>query len=85
MPRKYDQETKSKAIRLFIDHVGAYGSEWEAIVTVAGRLGSRGAVGDERALGQLDADLFQAVAVDPRRRSGSGPARPGSTPGRCRG
>jgi transposase len=39
MPRKYDQETKSKAIRLVIDHVGDYGSEWEAITTVAGRLG----------------------------------------------
>jgi transposase len=39
MPSKYDQETKSKAIRLVTEHVGDYGSEWEAITTVAGRLG----------------------------------------------
>ena len=39
MPSRYDRETKSKAIRLVSEHVGDYASEWEAITTVAGRLG----------------------------------------------
>ena len=39
MPRKYDPETKAKAIRLVIEHGGEYASEYEAIRTVAGRLG----------------------------------------------
>jgi transposase len=39
MPRKYDEQTRAKAVRLVHDHVGDYGSEWEAIKTIAGRLG----------------------------------------------
>jgi len=39
MPRKYDDDTKTKAIRLVREHAEDYGSEWEAIKTVAGRLG----------------------------------------------
>ena len=39
MPSKYDQETKAKAIRLFRDHVGGYGSPWAAMCAISGRLG----------------------------------------------
>lgn len=39
MPRKYDEETKAKAVRLVVDHVEDYASEYEAIREVAGRLG----------------------------------------------
>lgn len=39
MPRKYDENTKARAVRLVVDHVEDYFSEWEAIGTVAGRLG----------------------------------------------
>src|SRR5829696_552128 len=39
MPMRYDEETKAKAIRLVTEHAGDYASEWEAIKTVAGRLG----------------------------------------------
>jgi transposase len=39
MPRKYDEQTKVKAVRLVTQHRGDYASEWEAISTVAGRLG----------------------------------------------
>jgi transposase len=39
MPRKYDENMKVRAIRLVVDHVEDYASEWEAIRTVAGRLG----------------------------------------------
>ena len=39
MPRRYDDDTKTKAIRLVREHAEDYGSEWEAIKTVAGRLG----------------------------------------------
>jgi transposase len=39
MPRKYDEGTRAKAVRLVVDHVEDYSSEYEAIRTVAGRLG----------------------------------------------
>ncbi len=39
MPKKYDAETRAKAIRLVTEHVDYYASEHEAIQTVAGRLG----------------------------------------------
>jgi transposase len=39
MPRRYDENTKARAVRLVVDHVEDYASEWEAIKTVAGRLG----------------------------------------------
>jgi transposase len=39
MPKKYDAETRARAVRLVCDHVGDYASEYEAIRTVAGRLG----------------------------------------------
>lgn len=39
MPSKYSVEFKSKAVRLVVDHRDDYGSEFEAIRTVAGRLG----------------------------------------------
>ena len=39
MPKKYTPEVKSKAVRLVRDHVDDYVSEWEAIKTVASRLG----------------------------------------------
>jgi transposase len=39
MPMKYDAETRAKAIRLVTEHSEDYASEYEAIKTVAGRLG----------------------------------------------
>jgi transposase len=39
MPMKYDAEMRAKAIRLVTEHSEDYASEWEAIKTVAGRLG----------------------------------------------
>lgn len=39
MPKEYDAETKAKAVRLVQDHRQDYASEYEAIRTVAGRLG----------------------------------------------
>ena len=39
MPKEYDAETKAKAVRLVQDHREDYASEYEAIRTVAGRLG----------------------------------------------
>jgi transposase len=39
MPRKYDQELKAKAVRLVVDHVGDYPTEFAAMKAVAGRLG----------------------------------------------
>ena len=39
MPKEYDAETKAKAVRLVQDHREDDASEYEAIRTVAGRLG----------------------------------------------
>lgn len=39
MPRKYDEETKAKAMRLVVDHAEDYPSEYEAIRAVSARLG----------------------------------------------
>jgi transposase len=39
MPKHYDEETRAKAVRLVQDHRGDYGSEYEAIKVIAGRLG----------------------------------------------
>ncbi len=39
MPKKYDSETRAKAVRLVTEHSEDYASEYEAIRTVAGRLG----------------------------------------------
>ena len=39
MPSKYDEQTRAKAVRLVVDHVGDYDSEWAAIKAVSARLG----------------------------------------------
>ena len=39
MPRQYDEKTKARAIRLVVDHRDDYASEYEAVRTVASRLG----------------------------------------------
>jgi transposase len=37
--KKYDSETKAKAVRLVTSHRDEYPSEWAAITAVSGRLG----------------------------------------------
>ena len=39
MPMKYDEQTRSKAVRLVTEHAESYTSQWEAITTVSKRLG----------------------------------------------
>ena len=39
MPSKYDEQTRAKAVRLVIEHVDDYDSEWAAIKAVSARLG----------------------------------------------
>ena len=39
MPKKYDAQTRARAIRLVTEHRDDYPSEHDAIRTVAGRLG----------------------------------------------
>lgn len=39
MARKYDEDTKARAVRLVVEHAGDYASEYAAIKMVAGRLG----------------------------------------------
>ena len=39
VPSKYDEQTRAKAVRLVIDHVDDYDSEWAAMNAVSARLG----------------------------------------------
>ncbi len=39
MVSRFDPETRAKAVRLVVEHVGDYPSEWAAIVAVSKRLG----------------------------------------------
>ena len=39
MATKYSLEVRTKAVRLVREHAGDYGSEWETIKVVSGRLG----------------------------------------------
>ncbi|KJE77155.1 hypothetical protein FEAC_10850 [Ferrimicrobium acidiphilum DSM 19497] len=39
MAKRWDKETKEKAVRLVIDHRSDYSSEWAAITTVPALLG----------------------------------------------
>lgn len=39
MAKKYDEEFKSRAVRLVADHAGEYDSQWACITAVAKRLG----------------------------------------------
>src|ERR1700677_4613108 len=38
MPKKYDEKFRAKAVRLVVDHVEEYASEWACITAVATRL-----------------------------------------------
>lgn len=40
MPSRFDKETRAKAVRLVVDHVTDYESEWAAMKAVAARLGT---------------------------------------------
>lgn len=39
MPIRYDKDTRAKAVRLVVEHVQDYDSEWAAITAVSARLG----------------------------------------------
>ena len=39
MPRRFDKQTRERAVRLVVEHAADYASEWEAIKTISGRLG----------------------------------------------
>ena len=36
---RYSPEVRARAVRLVLDHAGDYGSQWEAIVSIAGKFG----------------------------------------------
>ena len=38
---KYPDELRERAVRMVLDHQGEYGSEWEAICSVADKLGPK--------------------------------------------
>ena len=36
---RYSAELRARAVRLVLDHAGDYGSQWEAIVSIAAKFG----------------------------------------------
>jgi transposase len=62
MPAKYDSQTREKAVRLVREHRDEYASEWEAIKTVSGRLGTN-AETLRKWLRQAEIDSGQAEGV----------------------
>ena len=40
-PRKYPDELRERAVRMVLDHEHEYGSQWEAICSIADKLGPK--------------------------------------------
>ena len=38
----YSPEVRARAVRMVLEHAGDYGSQWEAIVSIAGKFGCTG-------------------------------------------
>jgi transposase len=62
MPSKYDEQTRAKAVRLVIEHVDDYDSEWAAIKGVSARLGMTSET-LRRWVRQAQIDVVQASGV----------------------
>lgn len=67
MPMKYDAVTRAKAVRLVREHRGDYATEWEAIRTVASRMGMS-AETLRKWIRQAEIDSGDAEGSRPRRR-----------------
>jgi transposase len=38
-PRKYSPEVRERAVRMVFEHASEYGSQWEAMVSIAAKIG----------------------------------------------
>ena len=36
---RYSPEVRARAVRMVLEHAGEYGSQWEAMVSISGKIG----------------------------------------------
>jgi hypothetical protein len=65
MPKQYPRDLRERAVRLVLEHRGDYATEWEAIVSIATKLG----IG-----GKSERGVAPAVAFLEQRELGAGNA-----------
>ncbi|SCG74816.1 transposase [Micromonospora inositola] len=63
MPRQYPRDLRERAVRLVLEHRGDYGTEWEAIGSIAAKLGIGSAETLRKWVRQAEVDAGQRAGV----------------------
>ncbi|MEU4483210.1 transposase, partial [Micromonospora sp. NPDC023966] len=63
MPKQYPRDLRERAVRLVLEHRGDYASEWEAIGSIATKLGIESAETLRKWVRQAEVDAGQRAGV----------------------
>lgn len=63
MPKQYPRDLRERAVRLVLEHRGDYATEWEAIGSIATKLGIGSAETLRKWVRQAEVDAGQRVGV----------------------